>query len=117
MNLKENENIKNWLIGLKESMLDFISHGNEYYSEEDVDKCVDILTVYLEEIQRTTSKEQGMEVIKKTIFKLNDLNEKCEHVLIETGQREQIADIIIKAGELMDYTTMDDDITEEWREW
>ena len=55
--------------------------------------------------------------VKMTVLRLNKLNEKCDFQLIETGEREQIAEIIISAGNLKGYNSLDDDITEEWREW
>ena len=54
---------------------------------------------------------------KKTVILLNEINEKCEYELIETEQREDIAEIIILSGSLKGFNTRDDDITEEWREW
>lgn len=58
-----------------------------------------------------------MKIVKKTVLALNALNEKCEYELIETEQREDIAEIIILAGYLKGFNDRDDDITEEWREW
>jgi hypothetical protein len=48
---------------------------------------------------------------------LNDLNAGCDHNLIETDQREDIAEIIIIAGNDKGYNELTEDITEEWREW
>ncbi|WP_167356145.1 hypothetical protein [Chryseobacterium jejuense] len=58
-----------------------------------------------------------MEIVKSTVLKLNNLNEKCDYSLIETNEREQIAEIIILAGYEMGYNASDEDGTEEWREW
>ena len=58
-----------------------------------------------------------MKVVEKTVLALNELNEPCDEELIETGQREDIAEIIILAGNLTGYNSLDEDITEEWREW
>ena len=58
-----------------------------------------------------------MKVVEKTVLALNELNEPCDKELIETGQREDIAEIIILAGNLTGYNSLDEDITGEWREW
>jgi hypothetical protein len=65
----------------------------------------------------TRSKEDGREIVKSSVLKINALNAKCDHSLIETSEREQIADIIILASHRMKYNSMEEDITEEWREW
>ena len=57
-----------------------------------------------------------MATVKDTILALNALNETCEHSLIETDQREEICDLIIKAA-LSVGVGNGDDITEEWRDW
>lgn len=67
--------------------------------------------------QNLNQKKNGMKSVKNVVLGLNDLNEKCGHELIETDQREQIADIIILAGHLKNYNTRNEDITEDWREW
>jgi hypothetical protein len=57
-----------------------------------------------------------MLIVKSTVLKLNALNEKCDLSLIETNEREQITEIII-ASHKMKYNSLNEDITEEWREW
>jgi hypothetical protein len=116
MNLKENQEIKRIIEGLEEGMIDYISEDTSY-TKKDVAKCMQILNQYLESIAVTKTKDEGMAVVEKTVLELNELNEACEHELIETGQREDICEIIIIAGNLLGYNDMDDDITEEWREW
>lgn len=58
-----------------------------------------------------------MKIVKSTIEKLNILNGKCEGSLIETTEREQICEIIISASAKKGYNTIEEDITEAWREW
>jgi hypothetical protein len=58
-----------------------------------------------------------MLIVKSTVLKLNALNEKCDLSLIETNEREQITEIIILASHKMKYNSLNEDITEEWREW
>ncbi len=102
---------------LKESMISYMEDANPSYTEKDVEKCEVILKEYLKEIEKTKSKEAGMEVVKSTIIKLNELNEKCGSELIETSEREQIAEIIILASSKKGYNSQEEDITEKWREW
>lgn len=102
---------------LKKSMEDYMKEANPSYSQKEVDECISILSEYTTSIYKSQSKKEGMEVVKSTVLKLNALNEKCDLSLIETSEREQIAEIIILASHKMKYNSMDEDITEEWREW
>jgi hypothetical protein len=117
MNLKENSHIDKTCKSLKRGMIDFIELGETEYTIADVEKCMSLLDTFLEEIERTDSRESGLLCVKKTVLAINDLNENCEYELVETEQREQIADIIIFAGHLKGYNHREEDITEEWREW
>jgi|GEM_PF-5614734 hypothetical protein len=38
-----------------------------------------------------------MKAVKEYVLKLNDLNEKCNHCIIETEQREDICEVMILA--------------------
>ncbi len=102
---------------LEQSMLSYMRQAKPPYAQKDVRKCAAILTRYLEQMDRSTAVAQGMEIVKATILELNALNEKCDGQLIETGEREQIAAIIINASARKGYNTPDEDITEPWREW
>ncbi|NUY80488.1 hypothetical protein HUK80_06240 [Flavobacterium sp. MAH-1] len=102
---------------LKTSMLSYRKEAEPSYSKKDVEKCVLILKEYLVQMAKTNSKEKGMAVVESTVMQLNELNDDCEGELIETGEREQIADIIILAGNKKGYNAVDEDVTEEWREW
>lgn len=117
MNVKENLEIKEIIDDLKIGMIDFIEEGVTEYSEKDVDLCIKLIDDFLGEISNSSSKDAGMKLVEKLVINLNELNDKCECELIETGQREQIAEIIILAGFLKGYNEKDEDITEEWREW
>jgi len=98
-------------------MIDYIEPGETGYTELDVEKCMTLLNNFLVEISDSDSKEKGMLSVKKVVVGLNNLNEKCEHELIETDQREDIAEIIILAGYLKGYNSKNEDITEDWRDW
>jgi hypothetical protein len=102
---------------LENGMLDFMTEGDAPYKKESVDKCIQIIKSYLDSIEKSRNKEEGLEVVKKTVHALNDLNADCEHCLIETDQREDLAEIIIIAGNDKGYNELTEDITEEWREW
>lgn len=117
MNLKENSEIKETMESLKTGMMDYIEPGETAYTEKDVEKCLSLIDSFLIDLPQTETKETGMLCVEKIVLQLNELNEKCEEELIETDQREQIADIIILAGHLKGYNERDEDITEEWREW
>ncbi len=117
MNLKENTEIKTTYESLSIGMINFIQFGEAKYTKSDVEKCMSLIDNFLNEISKSDSKEAGILSAKKVILALNELNEKCGYGLIETEQREQIADIIILAGHLKGYNDRNEDITEEWREW
>jgi len=102
---------------LKESMITYMKSAEPPYTMDDIDSCEKILKVYLVDINASKNKEQGMEIVKATVINLNALNVKTEESLIETSEREQIAEIIILASSRKGYNTVDEDITEEWREW
>jgi len=117
MPLAENPEIIEISQRLKEGMIDFIEPGATSYAEADVEKCMNILAEYLHKLESSETKADAMKIVEETVLALNELNESCEDELIETGQREDIAEIIIIAGSLKGFNTRDEDITEEWREW
>lgn len=115
--ISNNKEIGQILKRLKEDMIEFIEPQQTAYKESDVQDCVKIITDYLSNIEQAKSKEEGMIIVENSVILLNALNEKCEYELIETGQREDIAEIIIIAGNLKGFNSRDEDITEEWRDW
>lgn len=117
MNLKENSHINKTYKSLEKGMIDFIELDETDYTIADVEKCMSLLDTFLQEIEKTDSRENGLICVKKAVLAINDLNENCDFELVETEQREQIADIIILAGHLKGYNHREEDITEEWREW
>lgn len=117
MNLRENTHIDKTYKILERGMIEFIELGEVNYTITDVQKCLSLLDDFLDEISKTDSREIGILTVKKTVLAINHLNENCEYELVETEQREQIADIIVFAGHLKGYNHINEDITEEWREW
>jgi len=117
MNLKENPEIKRISASLKEDMIDYLEDIEDEYTKSDVEKCMNIIDTYLTDISKCNSTENAMLIVKKAVIELNHLNEKCGYALIETDQREDIAEIIILAAQLKGFDNDNIDITEEWREW
>ncbi|WP_151893346.1 hypothetical protein [Patiriisocius marinistellae] len=98
-------------------MIEYIEPGESEYTASDVEKCMILINNFLDKVSKSESKESGMLLVKNVVLDLNNLNENCDYELIETGQREQIAEIIILAGHLKGYNDINEDITEEWRDW
>jgi uncharacterized protein HemY len=116
-NITENMSLQQKIDDLKKSMLEYMKTSQPSYSKSDVDKCIGILENYIAEISKTKSKEEAMNIVKSTVIQLNDLNNNAKSELIETMERDQIANIIISATYQKGYNSMEEDITEQWREW
>ena len=88
------------------------------YGREEIDRCVAIVDGYLAALAATPPPdEKGIRrAIETAVLALNDLNERCDHELIETVQREQLATILMLAASHAGLRT-EEDLTEEWREW
>ena len=114
-NVKPNQETP--ILRLKKSMLEYLEMAKPSYTKNDVNECENILNEYLAEIANSKSKDEGMKIVKNTVERLNTLNEKCDFQLIETSEREQIAEIIILASSKKGYNKPKEDITESWREW
>ena len=104
-------------IDLKKSMIDYIKTGDANYNEKDVKKCISIIDKFLIDIKNSKSKEDGLLIVKNTVLQLNNINKKTNFSLIETMERENIAEIINLAGYEKGYNSKDEDIKEQWREW
>lgn len=86
------------------------------YSEADVEECARIVDSYLQEMSGTRDRAAILKSIERTVLRLNDLNSRCGGCLIETGQREDLCEIILVAARQAGSGT-DEDLTEAWREW
>ena len=117
MKLKDNQKIKAAKVWLRSSMMDYMTDADVNYTEEDVDDCIAILDDHLDALEKVKTKSEALQLVKKTVLELNDLNDDCDGELIETDQRENLCEVIIYGGFLMGYNQEDDDVTEEWREW
>lgn len=117
-NVKSRDQVIYKLIAsLKKDMEDFMNMNNTAYFQNDVDKCISVLSHCTLDVAKAKSKDETMNVVKTSILELNNLNKKCEYSLIETNEREKIVEIIMTAVSEAGYGSIDEDITEEWREW
>ncbi|NJC27083.1 hypothetical protein [Neolewinella antarctica] len=114
-----NKYISELISRIPKDMNDFIADGlDDAYTEKDVAKCIVILRDYLQEIKTAQSQDQAMETVKVAVLKLNDLNDACQGALIETGQREDIAELLQAAFVEKGFTVPPSgDITEDYRDW
>lgn len=112
-----NPKYKKMIQELKESMISYMQEAEPMHTIKDIEECEIILLAYVAAIEQAASKEAGMQAVKDAVIKLNKLNERCEHGLIETDEREQIAEIIISASADKGYNAPHEDVTEQWREW
>lgn len=106
---------------LKESILDgmrgFVADMDEpYYPLEKVDECGRIIDDFLAAVRGAQGEAAILSEVEKTVNALNELNDECEGVLIETDQREELCELILGAAQAAGLQTSED-ITERWREW
>ena len=90
------------------------------YEQADIDRCariIDELLASLEGVPRVKKDESILKAVKAAVVKLNTLNDRCDGILIETDQREQLCALIIAAAKRAGLVSSVYDITEEWREW
>jgi len=113
--MTDNQEIKDLCKSLEDSMLDYMEHAS--YTKSDVDECMTIVKTYLDKMNGLSSRDEGMKLVETTVKAINQLNERCDHEMIETDQREDLAEIIIVAANLKGFNPDGEDITEEWREW
>ena len=89
------------------------------FTKEDIAKCEQILSDYLEALAALTSptNEEIMDCVQKAVLALNQLNEDTDYAMIETEERENIWELIQTSAVECGLRNCSDDITEEWREW
>jgi len=90
------------------------------YTQKHVDQCSDIIDDFLASLEKIPEAQKNkyiMASVKKTILRLNRLNEECGGSLIETDQREDLAKLINLAARHAGLESSADDITYKWREW
>jgi hypothetical protein len=112
-----NTHVDQLILNLKNNMESYMRAFKPSYTQADIDDCVNLLYDYTNKILFTKSKTEAMDIVKSTVLNLNTLNNRCNNTLIETYEREQIVEIILLICHNMKFNLMNDDITEEWREW
>jgi hypothetical protein len=117
LQLKQHPELKSLLESLCESMLDYMNEAGAIYNAQDVRNCEMILDEYIKAIIAAEDELAYLGAVKDTVLELNELNKKADHGLIETMEREMIADYIIKSGQQLGFNQGNEDITEPWREW
>src|SRR5215468_1107416 len=84
------------------------------YTQEHVDRCSEIIDDFLASLEKSSEALKNkyiMTAVKKTILRLNKLNEKCDGGLIETLQRDCLATLINLAAKHAGLESSKDDIT------
>lgn len=117
LQLKTHRQLQPIYQALLENMLDNLNEPGASYKAQDVRSCEVILDDYLKAVAATKDEHAYLNKVKETVLRLNDLNQKARNSLIETMEREMIADYIIKSGQQMGFNQTNEDITEPWREW
>ncbi|WP_420458191.1 hypothetical protein [Neolewinella sp.] len=90
---------------------------NAEYTDVHVDRCLTLLRQYATNMNTAADRKEGMEYVEHTVLQLNALDNGTDNTLIETGERELIAEFIITQGHRRGFNSLDEDITEEYREW
>jgi len=119
---------------LFDGMIDYMKYGGavdendpEYgpefdagYTQKHIDRLSEIIDDFLASLEKTPEAQKNeyiMDAVKKTILRLNELNEEVDGSLIETDQREYLCKLIDLAARHAGLESSVDDITYEWREW
>jgi len=110
--------MKDLLKVIQYDLLDFIEGEEEpAYSSNDVTSCIKLLLEFLSSIDsQKPSIESAKTHVHELVLSLNELNDRCNNSLIETAQREDIAEFIQKAL-VSENIKIEGDITEQWRTW
>jgi hypothetical protein len=109
--------VKDLKRALLENMREFMLEADPGYEQGHIDRCGAILDKYVLSIASAANEEDARECVRKAVQELNVLNEDAGESLIETGEREQLWEIITLAGTKRGFFRNEDDVTGEWREW
>ncbi|MGG0509513.1 hypothetical protein [Priestia megaterium] len=91
---------------------------DEIFTAENIKATDEILDTYMNRLKDSVDKmseQDTLEYVKEVVIGLNELNEQFDY-FIETLEREELCEFIIKAANAAGLET-EEDITEEWREW
>ena len=117
--------IKNKISALEHNLLDFIKEDyltKQYnikpgYSEKHIQKCINILNTCLANVQKSKSTKSVRRAINVSVLKLNLLHTVTKFMMIETMEREDIAEILNLIGYYKGAIEKDFDQTEKFRLW
>ncbi|MGG0340632.1 hypothetical protein ABEY50_11315 [Priestia megaterium] len=91
---------------------------DEIFTAENIKATDEILETYMNRLKGSVDKMSEQDIlkyVKEVVIGLNELNEQFDY-FIETLEREELCEFIIKAANAAGLET-EEDITEEWREW
>ena len=112
--------LNNSVTGKMIEYLEFFDEDEERpFTKDDVEKCGEILSRYLDSLAALTlpTDQQILECVKQAVLELNKLNEDTDYSMIETDERENIWNLIQTSAVECGLHNPIDDITEQWREW
>ncbi|WP_341963487.1 hypothetical protein [Planococcus maritimus] len=91
--------------------------GDDQFTKENISATETVLQGYTDKLSqlREPSKKQIVREVKEVVLCLNALNEEY-NFFIETLEREELHDFIMKKAQQTGLE-IEEDITEEWREW
>ncbi|KEK26466.1 hypothetical protein [Bacillus gaemokensis] len=95
-----------------------MNDGDEIFTNENIEATSEVLNIYVRDLQKITERateKEIMECVEKVVVSLNELNERYDF-FIETLEREELYEFIVEAASIAGLE-VEEDITEEWREW
>ncbi|UUZ85866.1 hypothetical protein LJK88_21840 [Paenibacillus sp. P26] len=97
-----------------------VEYGDDLFTPERLELSDKLIDKYLNELnllQGNPDQEKVMASVEEIVISFNHLNEDNDY-FIETMEREELAEFIVKAARLAGLEVEEgQDITEEWREW
>lgn len=104
-------------VRLLRGMREYMARVVVPYDESHVQECDGILVEHARALAMAAGERDARRIVRATVANLNALNARCRGMLIETDQREDIGEYIIRAGFRRGFNGEGEDVTEEWREW
>ena len=102
----------------------FKEYEMEQYTLENCKKAENIMNTLIEDLTKiglNASESLKLEKFKKAVLEYNKLNEENDSALIETGEREDLCEIMDRIGVICGLIPEKygegDGIASEWREW
>ncbi len=107
-NLKTKTPTKNWEIRMNE--------GDDLFNQQNIEFAQKVLETFIDTICEATIQKKATKIysaIKKVVFSFNKNGD-----YIETLEREELVDFILKSVKLTGFKIEDNsDLTQQWREW